>query len=220
MTRILVLVEGQTEEGLVNEVLRPRLTQRGIWLVAKILTTKRTKSGPHFKGGVTSYQRTKNDVTRLLGDTNAALVTTLIDFYALPRDFPGWQDVPATGSRARVEHIEAAWRADVGHPRFDPHLVLHELEALIFSKPLACELVFPDSRSREALAAIGRGFASPEDIDEGPTTAPSKRILAVVPEYRKVSMGPLAIEEIGLDVVRSCCPHFDAWLRRIESLGR
>lgn len=220
MKRVLVLVEGQTEEGLVNEVLRPRLATCGIWLIPKILITKRTKSGPDFKGGVTSYQRAKNDVTRLLNDSNAALVTTLIDFYALPPDFPGWKDVPARVPRARVEHMEAAWQRDVDHPRFDPHLVLHETEALIFSEPMACEIAFPDLGSRELLAAIGRSFASPEDIDEGPTTAPSKRILAVVPGYRKVSMGPMAIEEAGLDVIRSRCPHFDAWLRRLEALGR
>lgn len=219
MKRVLVLVEGQTEEGLVNEVLRPFLATRGIWLIAKILTTKRIKSGPNFKGGVTSYQRAKNDVTRLLEDTNAALVTTLIDFYALPRDFPGWQDIPIGAPRVRVEHMEAAWRCDVDDPRFDPHLVLHEVEALIFSAPMACELAFPDLRSRETLAAIGRCFTSPEDIDEGPATAPSKRILAVEPGYRKVSMGPVAIEEVGLDVIRSRCPHFDAWLRRLEALG-
>lgn len=219
MKRVLILVEGYTEEGLVNAVLRPHFERYGIWLTPTILTTKRNKSGPNSKGGVTSYQHAKNDVTRLLMDTDAALVTTLIDFYALPRDFPGWGDIPAAGCSARVEHLEAAWRSEVDHPRFDPHIVLHETEALVFSKPMACELAFPDVRSREALATIMRSFSSPEDIDEGPATAPSKRILKVVPDYRKVSMGPLAIEEIGLEVIRSHCPHFDAWLRRLEALG-
>ena len=64
MKRVLVLVEGQTEEGFINEVLRPHLAPRRIWLIPTILTTKRTKSGPYFKGGVTSYQRAKNDVVR------------------------------------------------------------------------------------------------------------------------------------------------------------
>ena len=219
MKRVLILVEGQTEEALVNEVLRPHFEPRGVWLVSTLLVTKRTKSGPRFKGGVTCYQRAKNDVVRLLGDTSAALVTTLIDFYALPRDFPGWEDMPATGPRARVGHLEAAWRRDMGHRRFDPHLMLHETEALIFSDPMRCELAFPDERSRRALSAIGREFRSPEDIDEGPATAPSKRILEVVPDYKKVTMGPLAIEEIGLSVVRSQCPHFDGWVRRLEALG-
>ncbi len=106
------------------------------------------------------------------------------------------------------------------HPRFDPHLMLHETEALIFSNPLACEMAFPDRRIREALARIGGQFESPELIDEGPTTAPSKRILDVMPDYDKVFLGPLAIEEIGLEPICSACPHFKGWLRRLEALGR
>jgi len=219
MKRVLILVEGQTEEAIVNDVLQPHLTAHGVWPIPKVLITKRTKSGPDFKGGITSYQRAKNDVERLLEDTNAALVTTMIDFYALPKDFPGWEGVPVHGPMARVKHLEAAWRSDVDHPRFEPCFILHETEALIFSEPMSCEIVFPDPTTRQALAIIRSGFSSPEDIDEGPATAPSKRILQVVPDYRKVLMGPLAIEEIGLDRIRSQCPHFDGWLRRLESLG-
>lgn len=220
MKRVLMLVEGQTEEALVNAVLRPHLEARGIWPIAKVVTTKRTKRGPDFKGGIDTYQRVKNEVERLLEDSSAAMVTTMIDFYALPKDFPGWEDVPASGPRARVEHLEAAWRRDVDHPRFDPYCMLHETEALIFSAPMSCELVFPELKSRRTLDDIRRAFSSPEDIDEGPATAPSKRILGVVPDYQKVTMGPLAIEEIGLVQIRSQCPHFDGWLKRLESFGR
>ena len=220
MKHVLILVEGQTEEAVINDVLQRHLVAHGVWPIPTILTTKRAKHGPDFKGGVSSYQRIKINIERLLADASAALVTTMIDFYALPKDCPGWKDVPAHAPRARAEHLEAAWRSDVNHPRFEPHLILHETEALIFSNPMACELSFPDSRAREALAAIGRSFSCPEDIDEGPETAPSKRILRVVPGYRKAAMGPLAIEEIGLPVIRSQCPHFDAWLRRLEALGR
>lgn len=219
MKRVMILVEGQTEESIVRDVLAPHLQTHGLWAIPTILNTKRTKRGPSFKGGVSSYQRAKNDVERLLKDTNAALVTTMIDFYALPKDFPGWKNMPVVGAAARVEHLESAWRSDVNHPRFDPHFVLHETEALIFSEPEACELSVPDPEVREALSRIRRQFSSPEDIDEGPETAPSKRILRIMPTYKKVSLGPLAIEEIGLDVVRSQCPHFDGWLRRLEALA-
>lgn len=219
MNRVLVLVEGQTEEAVVEQVLRPYLEGHGIWLIPTLLRTKRTKMGPDFKGGITSYSRASNDLSRLLMDRDAALVTTMIDLYALPKDFPGWKDVPPIGGRARATHLETAWKTAVGHPRFDPHLMLHETEALIFSDPMACDLVFPDPSHRRALSDVREVFTSPEDIDEGPDTAPSKRILGVDPTYQKVSFGPLAIEQIGLAKIRSECPHFDQWLRRIEAVG-
>jgi hypothetical protein len=219
MSKVLILVEGQTEKEVVLRVLAPHLAHHGVWAQPKVLTTKRVRSGPDYKGGVSSYALVRDDIDRLLRDTSAAVVTTIIDFYGLPRDFPGWKDAPHAGSTARVAHVEAAWRNDVNHVRFEPHLVLHETEALIFSDPMACELAFPELRSREALATIRRGFRSPEDIDEGPATAPSKRLIEVLPDFDKVVLGPLAIEEIGLEVIRSHCPHFDGWLRRLEALG-
>jgi Domain of unknown function (DUF4276) len=220
MTKVLILVEGPTEREVVSRVLAPHLARQGVWLRPKILTTKWVSSGPDFKGGIMPYVSVKGQVERLLGDSSAALVTTMFDFYGLRRDFPGWQDLPAVGPEARVLHLETAFRMDVNHPRFDPHFMLHETEALIFSDPMACKMTFPDRRIREALARVRGRFASPEGIDEGPATAPSKRILDVLPDYDKVVLGPLAIEEIGLDPIRSACPHFDAWLRRLEALGR
>jgi hypothetical protein len=219
MRKVLILVEGQTEKELVTRVLAPHLSRRDVWAQPKVLTTKRVRSGPDYKGGVSSYALVKDDIDRLLKDTSAAIVTTMIDFYGLPRDFPGWSDAPRARPVARVAHVEAAWRKNVAHARFEPHLVLHETEAFIFSDPMACEVAFPNVRSREALASIGRAFVSPEDIDEGPATAPSKRIIEVLPDFDKVVLGPLAVEEIGLEVVRSRCPHFDGWLRRLEALG-
>jgi hypothetical protein len=220
VSKVLILVEGPTEREVVSRVLAPHFARQDIWLRPKILTTKWVRSGPDFKGGIIPYGPVKDQVDRLLRDSSATVVTTMFDFYGLRRDFPGWEDVPAVGPEARALHLETAFRLDVNHPRFDPHLMLHETEALIFSNPMACEMAFPSWRAREALARIRGRFPSPEDIDEGPTTAPSKRILGVLPDYDKVLLGPLAIEEIGLEVIRSQCPHFDGWLRRLEALGR
>lgn len=60
----------------------------------------------------------------------------------------------------------------------------------------------------------------PEEINEGTTTAPSKRIIQHVPVYErsKVRVGASAAAAIGLPVLRTKCPHFDAWLRQLEKL--
>jgi hypothetical protein len=63
-------------------------------------------------------------------------------------------------------------------------------------------------------------FPSPERIDGGSGTAPSKRIIAEYPDYEreKALVGPLIFESIGLAVMRHRCPHFAEWLGRLESL--
>ena len=48
--------------------------------------------------------------------------------------------------------------------------------------------------------------------------APSKRIGALVPGYSKVRQGLLAARAIGLEAMRSECPHFADWLKRLERL--
>jgi Domain of unknown function (DUF4276) len=61
-------------------------------------------------------------------------------------------------------------------------------------------------------------FASPEEINDSPLTAPSKRVEALVPGYQKPFLGVLAALEIGLASIRAECPHFNHWLEKLESL--
>jgi hypothetical protein len=56
----------------------------------------------------------------------------------------------------------------------------------------------------------------PELVDEGPDTAPSKRITRHRPDYLKTSDGPAILGNIGLSTIRIACPHFDTWLTAIE----
>src|SRR5689334_4095217 len=129
MKRALVLVEGQTEERFVNECLAPRLLDHGLVVATTIVKTKRVVGSAHFKGGVRSYGQVERDLKLLLRDADAAVITTLLDYYALPTDFPGMRDRPTGSPRARVEHVETAWAASIADARFVPHLVLHELGA-------------------------------------------------------------------------------------------
>ena len=71
-----------------------------------------------------------------------------------------------------------------------------------------------------ALQAVRAQFATPEEIDDSPETAPSKRIQGLVPGYGKVFMGILGILEIGLAKIRGECRHFDEWLVRLEQTAR
>lgn len=218
MKRLLVLVEGQTEETFVRDVLTPHLATFGIHPTAVVLKTKRVKAGGAFRGGVTSTPQVLGDIRRLLGDSAAVGVTTILDYYGLPDDFPGMATRPAGAPAARVAHVEEALAAGFPARSFVPHLVLHEYEAWIFAAPAACAWVFDDPELPGKLAAIATANGGPERIDEGPATAPSKRLLGVCPGYRKTLHGPMAVGASGLGAVRSACPHADAWLRRLEGL--
>ncbi|MCU0686613.1 MAG: DUF4276 family protein [Polyangiaceae bacterium] len=221
MRKVLVLVEGQTEETFVRDVLAPYLLEGfSKSVVPKILVTKRAKSGAQFKGGVSSYYRVKGDLDRLLGDSSAATVTTMLDYYALPADFPGRAGLPAGADPyQKVQALEAAFRADVVNARFLPYFSLHEFEALLFVDPASASRVYGDERRIvQALEGVRDRFdGKPELIDGHPSTAPSKRIEGAFPSYQKPLHGPLAAAAAGLAKLRAACPHFDAWVTALES---
>lgn len=217
MKRLLILVEGQTEERFVSTVLRDHLMARSVFPTSTILVTKFVQTGPRKKGGVSSWNQIQRDLKRLLGDTGAAGVTTLLDYYALPGDVPGMADRPARPPRERVEHVERAIAAQLPDHRFRPHLMLHEFEAMLFADISKWQHRFDDA----AILGLQRDVAGlePEAINETPGGAPSKRIAAHLDHYRKVVHGPLAAADIGLNGIRAACPHFAAWLSWLEGLG-
>ena len=218
MSKILILVEGQAEETFVREVLAPYLSKDGVYPIAKLATTKRVKSGPDFKGGIVSYGKFKNDIVRLLGDTSAAIVTTMIDFYGLPADFPGRRTLPTGSCYDQVAYLEREIGNDIGHPRLLPYLALHEFEAMLFVAPEKIAQAFPGTNKGGELTAIREQFHSPEEIDDDPHAAPSKRLEAIFPGYEKPLHGPLVVLEIGIEQIRRECSHFNDWLARLERL--
>jgi hypothetical protein len=99
---------------------------------------------------------------------------------------------------------------------------LHEFEALLLACPrhLLVQFVGREQEIGE-LEALAASVASPELIDEGRDTAPSKRIIARLPQYEgmKASAGPVVARDIGLDTLRAKCRHFNEWLVHLEQLG-
>ncbi|MEN9369062.1 MAG: DUF4276 family protein [Sphaerotilus natans] len=217
MTRVYLLVEGQTEEVFVREVLEPSFLDRGLYLTPIVVSTS-----PGHRGGVVSYAKIRPQIIRLCRQDRQAQVSTLFDLYALPTDFPGRADAayPTTDTGARkAAFIEARWQEDISEPNFRPHLLVHEFEALLFVAPERfAEWVDDAATVVPALQAARQGQTSPEDINDQPHTAPSKRILAAMPGYQKTFHGPLIACEIGLDALRQACPHFQRWLHWLDAL--
>lgn len=225
MTRLLVHVEGETEETFVNEVLGPHLYGCGYSRVAaRLLGSAR---GRDRRGGIRPWPAARRDIVNHLKEDPSCVATTMVDYYGMPRNWPGRAAAPARPSSQRASTVEQALAADVGtgmgprfhRRRFVPYVAMHEFEALLFSD---CD-GFARSVGKPSLApslkTIRDSYTSPEDIDDSPNTAPSKRIEMIMPEYQKALYGNLAAIEIGLPAMREACPRFRRWLERLEEIG-
>lgn len=95
---------------------------------------------------------------------------------------------------------------------------MHEFEAMLFSDcaGFAHGIGFPNLLPN--FQTIRDQFDTPEDIDDSPITAPSKRIEALVPKYRKPVLGIQGAAAIGLPTIRAECGHFRGWLEHLEGL--
>ena len=152
-------------------------------------------------------------------------MTTFIDYYGIKKDyeFPGWeasQKAPHNIDKVRAleEAISNEMPDDCRH-RFIPHIQLHEFESLLFSNVDAFAKNFADNDlDLEKLRRVVNEFANPEDINNSPKTAPSKRILSAVKSYSKVLDGNCVAMDIGLERMRLCCPHFNEWISELEKV--
>jgi hypothetical protein len=124
-----------------------------------------------------------------------------------------------TVEQALLDDVTAAMGGDYPS-RFIPFVVMHEFEALLFSDCSAFARGVGLPNLEASLGTIRDQFKTPEEIDDSPITAPSKRIEALIPGYEKPLFGVVAALEIGLEKMREACPHFRGWLTRLEALGR
>lgn len=215
MTRVAVVVEGPTEETLLREVLAPVLAERSIAFYPRTLR------------GNTNYQRVKSLIVRQLKQDLTTYCSTMLDLYGLGRGFPGGPFPENLPSREKAKRLEQAMKADIccqipdfrPDARFLPYLQLHEYEALLFSDPAAFAFGIGQPQLASRFQQIRHEFPSPEDIDDDPRTAPSKRIRGAYPAYQKVLEGTLGSQAVGVERMRQECPHFHEWVQQLEALG-
>lgn len=218
MRKVHILVEGQTEETFIKSIIQTHLYSFNIFLNPVIITTKKTKSGKKFKGGIISYQKVKNELEKLLKDSSAIAITTMIDYYGLPDDFPGYSSVYNGNCYEKIAYLTEKFREDINHPRFLPFITLHEFEAFLFVSPFEIDQRFPDISIINELTKISNNFTSPEEINDGEKTHPSARIKLLINRYKKVVDGIIIAQKIGLEKIRSKCNHFNQWLEQLEQL--
>ena len=204
--RLYIVVEGQTEEEFVKDLMAPYFQDHGIYLYPMIVHTSRG-----HKGGFVNYTHLKNDINKLLkSQGDDVVVTTFVDFFRCP-ELPGVTDWgKLTNHYERVTQMEHAIGQDINDWRFYPYIQLHEFEAVLYSSGKGFTKYF-DNEQAQQLQGIVDSYDNPEDINSSPEGAPSKRLLRIFPEYDKVIFGNIIALEIGMTTILEKCHRFRAW---------
>ncbi|MDY0221822.1 MAG: DUF4276 family protein [Desulfobacterium sp.] len=221
MIRVHVICEGHTEEMFVNELLVTPFSLKGILLLpAKI-------GRPGHKGGNVNYQRLLVDIRQRLLNDSSCYCTTLLDYYGLPTAFPGKTEAESfLNSREKFRRVVESLSGEVTKAlgqgagrRFIPYIQMYEFEALLFSHPQVLADSLQQSGLAESFAQIRQQFATPEEINDNPQTAPGKRIEKLYRAYDKPVHPLLAAREIGLETICQECHLFSDWLKGLEALA-
>lgn len=214
--RLIFIVEGETEKEFVENLLVPQFNSEfGIYDITCFITKR-------SHGGVSKYSYIKEDILRVVNESDV-IVTTMFDFYMIPKDTPGYPNEDSKMSHLQqVELMEESMYNDVLEScngrriHFLPYLELHEFEAMLFSSDAGINEYFNDEANMKLFNSILKSFPNPEDIDNGPMTALSKRMEKIIPDYEKPLYGNCMAMAIGLDVIKDKCPHFKDWMDRLS----
>lgn len=166
MIRLAVSVEGPTEREFVASVLAEPLRAQGMQLQPVVL------GRPSHKRGDVTVERMAEDMAQLYWSFD--VVTSLVDFYGFRnRNSASPDELEARIPRAIKGKIRTQWNPS----RVWPYVQRYEFEGLLFSDVSAFQTlpaVSPDVV--EELKNIRLRYRTPEDINDGATSAPSKRI--------------------------------------------
>lgn len=215
MKRIAILVEGQTEERFIKEVLYEYLLNKGISVDPIIITSSKKANGMKYKGGDVKFDKVINEIKKLLPSYET--VSTLLDYYGINEEFKGYTE--SLSKRAigeKKEILESALRDEISNSKFIPYIQMHEFEALLFSDVEPFIYVDEEPKLLNELKEIVKQFETPEHINNSKETAPSKRIKTLYKSYQKVMDGTLIAQEIGLKKIREKCKFFDEWITQLE----
>ncbi len=227
MNRVYVVVEGQTEQTFIRDVLAPDMAKKNIFLYPALI------GKPGHKGGDVRFDRAREDIGKFLAQGNDTFVSTMVDYFKIDSAWPGCDSIKHksnTGTimsatekaklinQATHDEISKQFSANNAKDRFISYIEMHEFEALLFSdaKILASKLQINVGKIQTILDQ----YDNPEEINTDPVYAPSKRLEKLKYGYRKVAMGKEISEAIGIRKIREMCPNFDCWISQLENLSK
>lgn len=214
MKRLIVICEGPTEQEFCHTLLAPHLRKQGIEVVAPVIKKS--------NGGIVPWASLRIQIMNHLREPEA-IVTMFVDYYGIKDhfNFPGWGDAQGiVNKQSRIHFLLDRMKEDIPDEvryRFIPYIQLHEFEGLLFSDiQTFLDSFTTDEADFTAIEKTISQFDNPEDINNSPMTAPSKRLIAAIPGYSKVVYGGILAENIGIDKIRSKCPLFNEWVTTLE----
>ena len=152
----------------------------------------------------------------------------MVDFYGLPSDWPGrnqakscknYLDKAITVENNILNDIKESLGDSFNLNRFTPYVQMHEFEALLFSSPDILAVSLGDKNLSSVFSDIRNEFSNPEEINDNYDTCPSRRIEMIFQGFKKIINGITAANRIGLETMRSECPHFNEWIKKLENPG-
>ncbi|NCU33058.1 MAG: DUF4276 family protein, partial [Candidatus Moranbacteria bacterium] len=155
---------------------------------------------------------------------NDVWITLLIDFYGI-KEWPGLEEASSKSlhtdksnsiNRATMDELNKLYSEYRIEERFIPYISMYEFEALLFSdaKILSEKMNVDISEILKIINQCGE----PENINNNPNTAPSKRLEKLSDRFKKTTTGIDIAKSIGIPKMREACTLFNEWLNRLESL--
>jgi hypothetical protein len=184
-----IVCEGLTEVLFIKKIVNPYLAGFQINL-----------NNPIDMQGNVSVDTVLKHINR----TRNRIVTTFVDYYGFKGN---------TGKS--IETLEQELKAGSSKEHLIPYLQKHETEALWFSNISIIASVMNVNPIPPALLEIEKAFDTPEDINNSPETAPSKRLIALFKGYDKITNGLAIADRVGIEKMREKCPRFNAWLNEL-----
>lgn len=149
----------------------------------------------------------------------------MLDLYAFPKD----SESPYTKTTQsiqdkydKVQKLEEAMFDTHEYPRFIPYVQLHEFETLLLVDLDGLKVMYSDRKTYIDRLKKEINNKNVELINDGKETAPSKRIIAAIPDHKgqKSTVGPIAAQDIGIEMLKKNCQHFYEWVTKLEELDK
>lgn len=220
MKRIHCIVEGQTEVRVFSSLLTPYIYEK---TGAHILFTPIKHTG----GGIVKFSKILPELRNHLNDKEK-IVTTYFDYYGInsTHKFKHFQEAKVNNNNANIGvqllekgMIDSLIEKGINTRNFIPYIQLHEFEALLFSSDEGFDFQFDNPRVIDQLNDIRNRYPNPEDINDSPTTAPSKRILKILENfgecYVKTADGENIATIVGIEKMIEMCPRFRNWINKL-----
>ena len=182
MTRLAIVVEGETEFDFVNKILTPYFSKFQITAL-------------NMRGGKISVPKIQSEIKNCLHSFDK--VSTLVDYYRLKN--PDQKNL--TELEAEIKNPPFL-KQNTLKEKIIPYIQKYEFESLLFAdKKNIAEVLALDPMQKEKLHQISE---EPEEINnENP---PSKRLSKIYPRYSKRINGVEIIKKIGLNKICEKCP--------------